>query len=70
MNESSTTEIIRRRVRHWKTTIAGIATILGPILIAFFPEHAQAISMSASSLTGIGLIAAADAKVKEAITKL
>lgn len=55
-----TTRIIKRRIRHIKTTVAGIATILGPILAAFFPEYAGKILIATSTLTGAGLLAAAD----------
>jgi hypothetical protein len=58
----STTAFLRRRVRHWKTTLAGIATIAGPILMALFPKWTLQISLVTATLTGSGLIAAADAK--------
>lgn len=61
MPEPSTTEIIRRRIRHTKTTLAGLATILGPIAATVWPEHAGKIMLATSALTGAGLIAAADA---------
>lgn len=56
-----TTEIIRKRIRHTKTTLAGIATILGPVAVALWPAHAGTITAITSALTGMGLIAAADA---------
>lgn len=56
-----TTELIRKRIRHTKTTLAGIATILGPIAATLWPEHAGKIMLATSALTGAGLIAAADA---------
>lgn len=61
MSEGGTTEIIRRRIRHWKTTLAGIATIASPILVGIWPQHATTIVTACSALTGAGLIAAADA---------
>jgi hypothetical protein len=57
----STTQIYRRKVRHWKTTAAGLATIAGPILIIFLPDYSTQISLAVSTLTGAGLMAAADA---------
>ena len=59
--KEGTTEIIRRRIRHWKTTVAGIATIASPVLVSIWPEHASTITAACAGLTGAGLIAAADA---------
>jgi hypothetical protein len=57
-----TTEIIRRRIHHWKTTLAGIASILCPIIALFVPpEYSVKVLAAASMLSGAGLIAAADA---------
>lgn len=61
MPEESTTQIIRKRIRHTKTTLAGIATIVGPVAVAIWPQHAGTITTVASVLTGLGLISAADA---------
>ncbi len=59
---SETTEIIHRRIRHWKTTAAGVAAIVAPIAASIWPEHAIKILSAASALSGAGLLAAADAK--------
>ncbi len=57
-----TTQIIQRRIRHWKTTIAGIALILAPVAGAIWPEYASKITNAAFLLAGGGFIAAADAQ--------
>jgi hypothetical protein len=56
----NTTEFIRRRIRHWKTTIAGIGLMVCPILSILIPAHADKIGMIASLLGGWGLMVAAD----------
>ena len=56
----STTMILRRRIRHWKTTFAGVAVLFSPILCAVWPQHAAVITQIVLGLTGAGLIAAAD----------
>ena len=56
----STTTIIRRRIRHWKTTIAGVAVLISPIVCGLWPQHAATITQIVLGLTGAGLIAAAD----------
>lgn len=57
-----TTTIIRR-VQHWKTTLAGIASIVCPIAALFVPpEYSVKILAASSMLAGSGLIAAADAR--------
>ena len=56
----STTILIRRRIRHWKTTAAGVATLLGPIALSLWPEHSTAITNAVFAITGAGLISAAD----------
>ena len=62
---SETTEIIRRRIQHWKTTIAGIAGIVCPIIALFVPpEYSIKVLAAGAVLSGAGLIAAADAKPK------
>jgi hypothetical protein len=58
----STTMIIRRRIRNWKTTICGIVTILAPIAVLIWPQHAVIFTTVISAFTGAGLISAADAK--------
>lgn len=64
-----TTEILRR-VRHWKTTLAGIATMIAPVAALFAPpEYQVKILAAASLLSGLGHIAAADAKPNEAEVK-
>jgi len=60
MPESSTTEFIRRRIYHWKTTAAGIAGILGPIAAILFPEYSTKINAATMMLLGAGSVAAAD----------
>jgi peptidoglycan/LPS O-acetylase OafA/YrhL len=62
MNQGHTTEIIRRRIRHWRTTLAGLACLLAPLAVAVWPQHADRIYAAAAALGGAGLIAAADAK--------
>lgn len=60
-----TTQILRR-VRHWKTTLAGVASIVAPIAALFAPpEYQVKILAAASILSGSGLIAAADARKTE-----
>lgn len=56
-----TTQILHRRIRHWKTTIAGIATIVAPVLVILFPDYAAKITLIGSACTGWGLISAPDA---------
>ena len=57
----STTQFIRRRIFHWKTTLAGIAGIVCPLLALFLPEFwALKVLAVSSILSGAGLIAAAD----------
>jgi hypothetical protein len=59
-----TTEIIRRRVRHWKTTLAGVALMSAPVAVAIWPEHTALIQNIVAGLAGAGLMAAADASPK------
>jgi hypothetical protein len=62
MSENSTTMMIRRRVRNWKTTLTGIASIVCPIISLFLPpEWAAKLLAATGILAGSGLIAAADA---------
>lgn len=55
-----TTQFIRRRIWHWKTTIAGVGSIVCPILAILFPAYAQKILLISSLFSGWGFIAAAD----------
>jgi len=60
-----TTELIHRRLRHWKTTLAGVASIVCPIISLFVtPELAVKVLAITGALTGTGLIFAADGKPK------
>jgi hypothetical protein len=60
-----TTELIHKRIRHWKTTLAGVAGIVCPIVSLFVPpEYATKVLAAGCMLSGTGLIAAADAKAK------
>jgi hypothetical protein len=61
-----TTEILHRRVRHWRTTAAGVASIVAPVIALFCPpDLAIKVLAAASALAGSGLIAAADARPKQ-----
>lgn len=63
MDSDSTTQIIQRRIRHVKTTAAGIATMVCPLAALFAPpEWAAKLNSVALVLCGSGLLAAADAK--------
>ena len=57
-----TTEIIRRRIHHWKTTVIGVVMILAPVALVVWPEHTAVIQQVIIALTGAGFIAAADAR--------
>jgi hypothetical protein len=57
-----TTVMIQRRIRHWKTSIAGIALLLAPVAAAIWPAHADKIHNAALALGGLGLVSAADAQ--------
>lgn len=62
MVEVSTTQFIRRRVHHWRTTLAGIASIVCPVAALFLePDLAVKVLSVSAVLSGAGLIAAADA---------
>lgn len=61
-NMGETTTIIRKRIRHWKTTVAGVACFLAPVAAIIWPEYAAKINSVAMLLAGAGFIAAADAK--------
>ena len=56
-----TTLLIQRRMRHWKTTLTGLACLLAPVAAAVWPEYAPKITAGVSALAGLGFIAAADA---------
>ena len=58
---SETTQIIRRRIRHWRTSLAGVAILAAPIALAIWPEQAPVIHRIVDALIGLGLISAADA---------
>jgi hypothetical protein len=60
--EDSTTVIIRRRLRHWRTTLAGVVGMLGPIAALIWPEYALKILSISSAINGAGLVAAPDSK--------
>ncbi len=62
-----TTEIIQKRIRHWKTTLAGVAGIVCPILALVFPEFAVKILTVGCALNSVGNIAAADATPKTSV---
>lgn len=62
---SETTMIIRRRLKHWKTSITGIALMLSPVAYAIWPNHGEIITKVVLSLTGAGFIAAADGAVSD-----
>lgn len=65
----STTQFIRRRVRHWKTTLAGVAQIVCPIAIIFWPQEAQKIATLQGIVAGWGFICAADAQPAAEVKK-
>jgi hypothetical protein len=62
MGENNTTEFIQRRIRHWRTTLSGIAVILCPIIATVWPEYAVKALSVAALLSGMGHIAGADSK--------
>jgi hypothetical protein len=61
MSSDNTTEFIRRRIRHWKTTLAGIGGMLCPIAAIIWPHYADKILSISCLLSGWGLTLAADA---------
>ena len=61
-SDSSTTVFIRRRIHHWRTTAAGIAVILCPILVKVFPAYSETILSVGLALTGAGHLLGADAR--------
>jgi hypothetical protein len=62
MEHDSTTQIIKRRIRHLKTTTCGIIAFAAPLAMVIWPKHAIIFSGLLSVATGAGLISAADAK--------
>jgi hypothetical protein len=60
MSDGHTTEFLRRRVWHWKTTIAGVGSIVCPIAAILWPQYAQKILLISSLFSGWGFITAAD----------
>ena len=59
-----TTQILRR-IRHWKTTLTGVALIASPLALSIWPDQAALIAKITVALTGAGFIAAADSKPTE-----
>lgn len=60
-DHDSTTQIIQRRIRHWKTTVAGVAAIVCPIIAPFLPpEWSRKVLEVALFLSGGALLAAND----------
>lgn len=59
-----TTALLEKRIRHWKTTLVGVAGIIGPVALHVWPEHSQQIIAAMMALNGVGFMAAADAKPK------
>lgn len=57
-----TTQIIQRRIRHWKTTAIGIVLWIAPAAAAIWPDHAALITKAALALAGGGFMMAADAQ--------
>lgn len=56
-----TTEIIQKKIRHWKTSIVGVAGLLGPVALSIWPEYSQKIIAVMMAINGVGFMAAADA---------
>jgi hypothetical protein len=54
-----TTQFIRK-VRHWKTTLAGSALMFIPVAYSIWPEHSALISKISVGLTAAGMFVAAD----------
>lgn len=46
--------------KSWKTTLAGIIAILGPVAATIWPQYSDAILKTTAGLTGLGLVAARD----------
>jgi hypothetical protein len=63
-----TTELIHKRIRNWKTTTAGVAVIVCPIVAIFCPpDLAMKVMAAGNMLGGLGLVAARDAKPHETV---
>jgi hypothetical protein len=62
MSDNNTTEFIRRRIRNWRTTLAGVAMLLCPLIAIIWPEYAVQALLVATALGGAGHIAGADGK--------
>lgn len=62
-----TTEIIQKRIRHWKTTLVGVAGLLAPIALTVWPQHGKEIIEVMIAINGVGFMAAADAKPKSSV---
>ena len=60
MNNDSTTQF-QRRVRHWKTTTAGIAIAGLTIAASVWPQHGGLFAKIIGGLSAAGLLAASDA---------
>lgn len=66
MSESNTTRVIRRRIRHWKTTLTGIGLLFSPIISAIWPDAAPVVDKVTGVLIGAGFVSAADgARVRD-----
>jgi len=50
-------------MKSWKTSLAGIITILGPIAATLWPEYANKILSITTIVAGGGLVAARDNNV-------
>jgi len=61
MDHDSTTLLIRKRIRHWKTSLAGAASMLCPVVAIFLPpEWASKVLSASALLSGAVLLAAND----------
>lgn len=50
-------------MKSWRTTLAGLLTIAGPICAKIWPQYGNEILTATAIITGSGLIAARDNKV-------
>jgi len=50
-------------MKSWKTTLAGIIALLGPIAASIWPQHAAEILKISAIAGGAGLVAARDNNV-------
>lgn len=61
----TTTQIIQRRIKHWKTSLAGISAIVCPLVALFVsPDLAIKLLGIGVALNAAGNMSAADAKPK------